>query len=179
MIRQAATLAHWVAENARTTRAFLKRVEAVVPLAQPLQSISIVELPRAPKGRGAVAGAEAELDSLLAPSLQGHDIGLASEAGLPAIADPGAALVRRARAPRRTRAAPDRQSRGGFRRQSCPARRLALGACGGATVRAMLGCDAAAAQQLCSRAQVSRVLRRGYASVAAWQIADGNASWKT
>lgn len=98
VIRQAAVLAHWVAENARTTRAFLKRVEAVVPLAQPLQSIHIVELPRAPKGRAAVAGADDELDRLLAPALQGHDIGLASEAGLPAIADPGAALVRRAHA---------------------------------------------------------------------------------
>ena len=50
LIRTAARLQHWVAENARTTRVFLKRVHAVVPLAQPLQSIQIVELPRAPKG---------------------------------------------------------------------------------------------------------------------------------
>ena len=51
VIRVAARLGHWVAENAKTTRAFLKRVDAVVPLAQPLQAISIVELPRAAEGR--------------------------------------------------------------------------------------------------------------------------------
>jgi 16S rRNA (cytidine1402-2'-O)-methyltransferase len=49
---QAARLTHWVAENAKTTRAFLKRVDAIVPLAQPLQSLSIVELPRPQKGDG-------------------------------------------------------------------------------------------------------------------------------
>jgi len=96
-IRIAAGLGHWVAENAKTARAFLKRVDAVVPLAQPLQSLRIVELPRPPKG--AHAGApRAGLDSLLAPALQGEDIGLLSEAGLPAVADPGAALVQAAHA---------------------------------------------------------------------------------
>jgi 16S rRNA (cytidine1402-2'-O)-methyltransferase len=38
-IRLAASLRCWVAENAKTTRAFLKRVDAVAPLAQPPQSI--------------------------------------------------------------------------------------------------------------------------------------------
>jgi len=90
-IRVAARLAHWVAENAKTTRAFLKRVDAVVPLAQPLQTIHIVELPRPAKG--GKSAAPAALDDLLAPALQGHDLGLISEAGLPAVADPGAALV--------------------------------------------------------------------------------------
>jgi 16S rRNA (cytidine1402-2'-O)-methyltransferase len=90
-IRVAAALTHWVAENAKTTRAFLKRVNAVVPLSQPLQSIQIVELPRAPKGRPGAA--PVDLTPLLAPAAQGHDIGLISEAGLPAVADPGAALV--------------------------------------------------------------------------------------
>ena len=32
VLRTAARLTHWVAENAKTTRAFLKRVDAVVPL---------------------------------------------------------------------------------------------------------------------------------------------------
>jgi len=96
VIRTAALLTQWVAENAKTTRAFLKRVDAVVPLAQPLQSLAIVELPRPQKGmRGAPA---ADLSALLAPALQGHDIGLISEAGLPAVADPGAALVQAAHA---------------------------------------------------------------------------------
>ncbi len=96
VIKRAAALQHWVAENAKTTRAFLKRVDAVVPLAQPLQTLAIVELPRAQKG--ARHAATPNLDALLAPALQGHDIGLISEAGLPAVADPGAALVQAAHA---------------------------------------------------------------------------------
>jgi len=96
VIQTAARLTHWVAESAKTTRAFLKRVDAIVPLAQPLQSLAIVELPRPQKGvRGA---APADLSALLGPALQGHDIGLISEAGLPAVADPGAALVQSAHA---------------------------------------------------------------------------------
>ena len=94
VIRTAARLTHWVAENAKTTRAFLKRVDALVPLAQALQTLVIVELPRPCKGmRDAPA---ADLSTLLGPALQGHDIGLISEAGLPAVADPGAALVQAA-----------------------------------------------------------------------------------
>lgn len=96
VIRTAARLTHWVAENAKTTRAFLKRVDAVVPLVQPLQSLAIVELPRPQKGAHGVAAVD--LDPLLAPARQGHDLGLISEAGLPAVADPGAALVQAAHA---------------------------------------------------------------------------------
>ncbi len=92
VIERAARLAHWVAENAKTARAFLKRVDAVVPLVQPIQAIDIVELPRPRKG--AAAGvAEPEVDHLLAPARTGADVGLISEAGLPGVADPGAALV--------------------------------------------------------------------------------------
>jgi 16S rRNA (cytidine1402-2'-O)-methyltransferase len=72
VIQRAAGLTHWVVENAKSARAFLKRVDAVQPLVQPLQALHIVELPLA---------------------TQGHDIGLLSEAGLPAVADPGAGLV--------------------------------------------------------------------------------------
>ncbi len=97
VIRQAAALTHWIAENARTARAFLRRVGAVVPLAQPLQALDIVELPRPAKG-ARDDRAPTDLAALLAPALQGHDIGLVSEAGLPAVADPGAALVQRAHA---------------------------------------------------------------------------------
>jgi len=96
VIRTAARLTHWVAENAKTTRAFLKRVDSVVPLAQPLQALTIVELPRPQKG--ARAAPAADWNALLAPASQGHDIGLISEAGLPAVADPGAALVQAAHA---------------------------------------------------------------------------------
>jgi 16S rRNA (cytidine1402-2'-O)-methyltransferase len=94
VIRTAARLTCWVAENAKTTRAFLKRVDTVVPLAQSLQTVQIVELPRPQKG--AKVQAPRSLEALLAPALAGHDIGLISEAGLPAVADPGAALVQSA-----------------------------------------------------------------------------------
>jgi 16S rRNA (cytidine1402-2'-O)-methyltransferase len=96
VIRQAAALTHWVAENAKTTRAFLRRVDAIVPLAAPLQAQQISELPRPAKG--AKDAGPPNVDALLAPALQGHDIGLVSEAGLPAVADPGAALVHAAHA---------------------------------------------------------------------------------
>jgi 16S rRNA (cytidine1402-2'-O)-methyltransferase len=99
-IMAAAGLRHWVAENAKTTRAFIKRVGEIATLAAPLQEHDIQVLPRPAKG-GSQAGAakraspdEAKaLAALLAPALAGHDLGLISEAGLPGVADPGAALV--------------------------------------------------------------------------------------
>ena len=97
VIRVAAGIGHWVCENAKTTRAFLKRVDAVCALARPLQEIAIVELPRPAKGREA-APSPTGVDALLAPAREGHDLGLLSEAGLPALADPGAALVAAAHA---------------------------------------------------------------------------------
>ena len=102
VITRAAHLGHWVAESAKTTRALLKRVDRLVPLARPIQQIQIAELPRPAKGAGG-AGRSAiatshDLKPLLAPALAGHDIGLLSEAGLPAVADPGATLVQVAHA---------------------------------------------------------------------------------
>ena len=97
VIRRAAALTHWVAEDARSARAFLKRVHAIEPLALPLQALQITELPRARKGsREAVP--TASWHALLQPALDGQDLGLVSEAGLPAVADPGAALVSAAHA---------------------------------------------------------------------------------
>ncbi|HLL17370.1 MAG TPA: SAM-dependent methyltransferase, partial [Rubrivivax sp.] len=92
VLRQAAALRFWVAEDARSARAFLKRVDAVCPLVQPLQAMQISELPRPRKGsrEGLPAGVWVEL---LKPALEGQDLGLISDAGLPAVADPGAALV--------------------------------------------------------------------------------------
>ena len=91
VIRTAARLNHWVAESAKSTRAFLKRVDAVFPLSTPLQALSIVELPRPQKGGS--QGAGPSLEPMLAPALLGHDVGLISEAGLPAVADPGSLVV--------------------------------------------------------------------------------------
>lgn len=90
-IDTAARLRHWVVESAKTTRAVLKRIDAVQPLAQPLQQLQITELPRPPKGRSTAPAPD--LRPLLQPAQDGQDIGLMSEAGMPAIADPGAALV--------------------------------------------------------------------------------------
>lgn len=97
VMRRAAALQHWVAEDARSTRAFLKRVGALFPLALPLQAIAITELPRPRKGSHEPVP-PAAWQALLQPALQGHDVGLLSEAGLPAVADPGAALVQAAHA---------------------------------------------------------------------------------
>ncbi|HET6599162.1 MAG TPA: SAM-dependent methyltransferase, partial [Burkholderiaceae bacterium] len=97
-IRLAARLGYWAAENAKSLRAFLKRVDAIEPLAQPLQSLHIAELPRPQKGTARAPAPPAALQALLVPALEGHDIGLACEAGMPAIADAGAALVAAAHA---------------------------------------------------------------------------------
>ena len=81
-----ASLTCFIAENAKTTRAFLKLVATGHPLALPLQEIRIAELN--------VNTPETALAGLLAPLLEGVDAGLISEAGVPAVADPGANLVR-------------------------------------------------------------------------------------
>lgn len=81
-----ARLDYFIAENAKTARAHLKVVAANHPLAKPLQEIRISEL-----NVNTEAGA---LPALLAPLQAGQDAGLISEAGVPAVADPGANLVR-------------------------------------------------------------------------------------
>jgi 16S rRNA (cytidine1402-2'-O)-methyltransferase len=82
----ASKLEYFVAENAKTARAFLKLVAIDHPLARPLQEIQIAELN--------VNTPQQALAALLAPLLEGRDAGLVSEAGVPAVADPGAELVR-------------------------------------------------------------------------------------
>jgi 16S rRNA (cytidine1402-2'-O)-methyltransferase len=99
VLQHAAALGHWLAEDARSTRAFLKRVHAVVPLRLALQLIDIRELPRPAKGGAAgAAPSDKAWRELLAPALAGQDLGLISEAGLPAVADPGATAVAAAHA---------------------------------------------------------------------------------
>jgi 16S rRNA (cytidine1402-2'-O)-methyltransferase len=80
----AGRLTHFVAENAKTARAELKRIGHPVAL----RELAIEQLPDQPTA--------ADIDRLLAPLRAGIDIGLMSEAGCPAVADPGALLVRRA-----------------------------------------------------------------------------------
>lgn len=82
----AARLDYLVAENAKTARAFLKKLGETAPLAHAIQQIEIRELNVNTKASA--------LDALLDPIAAGRDGGLLSEAGVPAVADPGADLVR-------------------------------------------------------------------------------------
>src|SRR5687768_17173199 len=68
---------YFVAENAKTTRAFLKLIATHYPLAKPIQEIRIADLN--------VNTDAATLPALLAPLLAGQDAGLISEAGVPAV----------------------------------------------------------------------------------------------
>jgi 16S rRNA (cytidine1402-2'-O)-methyltransferase len=77
-------LDHFVVERAKTARAHLKAMGHPLPL----QQIEMRELNEHTPA--------AEVDALLAPLFAGHDVGLLSEAGCPAVADPGAVLVRAA-----------------------------------------------------------------------------------
>jgi len=98
-LQAASRLTHWVCENAKSARACLKRIDAVAPLAAPLQAMAIQELPRQVHKKGdhdGAAGAPAGIAALLAPLRAGHDMGLLSEAGMPAVADPGSSVVRAA-----------------------------------------------------------------------------------
>lgn len=81
-----AHLDYFVVENARSARAFLKAAGT----GKPLQALELVELDEhTPRER---------IPELLAPIVAGRDAGLLSEAGAPAVADPGAALVEAAHA---------------------------------------------------------------------------------
>lgn len=51
-LRTAARLTHWICENAKSTRAYLKRIDALHALAQPLQAQQITELPREAHKKG-------------------------------------------------------------------------------------------------------------------------------
>ena len=91
----AAGLSCWLCENAKTTRAFLKRVAQVIPLAKPLQDLAVKQLPHGlAKGETSLDPGDAVV--LLQAALDGIDMGLVSEAGMPGIADPGQAVVRSA-----------------------------------------------------------------------------------
>ena len=93
--RQAAQLTHWICENAKSARSFLKRLDACIPLALPIQSQQLIELPRQAHKQGDHLH-DPDVANCLDAALQGHDVGLLSEAGMPAVADPGSSVVRAA-----------------------------------------------------------------------------------
>jgi 16S rRNA (cytidine1402-2'-O)-methyltransferase len=80
----ACRLNRFIAENAKTARAELKRIGHPLPL----RGVAIEQL--------AEKLTATEIERLLVPLLAGEDVGLMSEAGCPGVADPGALLVRRA-----------------------------------------------------------------------------------
>lgn len=77
-------LERFVAENPKTARAFLKSIG----YPRPLQTLVIDTLDEHTPA--------SQLDALLAPIAAGADCAVLSEAGCPAVADPGADLVRKA-----------------------------------------------------------------------------------
>ena len=78
----AAQLDTFIVEHPKTARAFLKQVETKIPL----QQLNLMVLDEHTP--------ESELHALLESLRSGKDVGLISEAGCPAVADPGSNLVR-------------------------------------------------------------------------------------
>ena len=74
-------LGHFIVENAKPARAFLKSIDPALPL----REIAMAEIGTNPS--------PAYVGELLAPARAGNDLGLLSDAGCPAVADPGALVV--------------------------------------------------------------------------------------
>lgn len=72
---------HFIVENVRSARRFLKKVEATIDI----DALTFYELNRHTP--------QEEVASYLDPVATGHSVGIISEAGCPAIADPGADVV--------------------------------------------------------------------------------------
>lgn len=76
------TLRFFVVENVRTARRMLSKMKMPCPI----EELVFVELDKHNI-------ANPDFMTYLAPVLDGHDIGLMSEAGTPCVADPGALIV--------------------------------------------------------------------------------------
>jgi len=79
-LQQIKHLKYFIVETAKTARTHLKQLN----LDTPLQELDIQELNKHQK----------DLDSLIKQLLNGQDVGLISDCGMPAIADPGSQIVR-------------------------------------------------------------------------------------
>lgn len=74
-------LKHFVVEDVRTARRFLKKANSAIEIND--LTFYVLNQHTTPE----------ELSSFLSPMFAGHDLGVLSEAGCPAIADPGADVV--------------------------------------------------------------------------------------
>ena len=72
---------HFIVENVRTARRFLKQVDKSIDI----DSLTFVELNKRTE--------ESEIEGMLKPLEMGESVGVISEAGCPAVADPGADVV--------------------------------------------------------------------------------------
>ena len=81
LVALADSLQHFIVENEKSARRFLKRLGVTRPIAE--LKLSVLD-EHTRKG---------ELPALLEPLKQGNSVGLISEAGCPCVADPGADLV--------------------------------------------------------------------------------------
>ena len=75
---------HYVAEDIRSARRYLSKLG----VRKPINTLEFAALDKRTRTE--------EIPGLLEPALNGHNLGLMSEAGCPGIADPGAQLVREA-----------------------------------------------------------------------------------
>ena len=81
VVEQTRQLRHFIVEDVRTARRYLSKLKMPVPI----DELCFYELNEHTKPE--------ELHSLTQPLTNGNDVGLMSEAGLPAIADPGKDIV--------------------------------------------------------------------------------------
>jgi 16S rRNA (cytidine1402-2'-O)-methyltransferase len=78
-IKQIQHLKYFIVETAKVARQHLKQLD----LDTPIQELNLQELNKH----------EQDLNTLIKPLLDGHDVGLLSDCGAPAIADPGSQVV--------------------------------------------------------------------------------------
>ncbi len=81
VIQKAITLRHFIVENIRTTRRYLRQLDSQFPI----DDTQFYELNKHTTPE--------QITTYLAPLLNGNDVGVISEAGVPGVADPGAAVV--------------------------------------------------------------------------------------
>lgn len=74
-------VSHYIVENVRTARRFLRRCNPSAPIDE--MTFTVLNTHTGPE----------EIASMLDPMAEGHDMAVISEAGCPAIADPGADVV--------------------------------------------------------------------------------------